>query len=112
MAVADQTVDAIDIDKETGAVVLTIFDAQDWEDEREHLLALQAKINAYFSYIQGGELYEEHPQTEGRPLVINIIQRLEAPPAFERFLAAANDVAAPLDISITHQHFRGRGGAD
>ncbi|MDB5433473.1 MAG: hypothetical protein JWP35_4589 [Caulobacter sp.] len=107
MAVSDQKVDAVGIDHATGSVVLTILDAQDWEDEREHLLALQAKVNAYFSYIQGRELYEDYPQTDGRPVVINIIQRLDPPEAFERFLNAANDVAAPLDITITAQVFEG-----
>jgi hypothetical protein len=110
MAVGDQVVDAVGIDKATGAVVLTILDAQDWEDEREHLLALQAKVNAYFSFIQGGEIYETYPQTEGRPVTIHILQRVEPPSAFHRFLSAANDVAAPLDITITARVFEGGGG--
>jgi hypothetical protein len=110
MAVQDQKVDAVGIDRETGAVILTIFDAQDWEDEREHLLALQAKVNAYFSYIQGGELYEDYPQTLERPLTIHILQRVEPPEAFDRFLSAANAVGAPLDITLTAQVFEGGQG--
>jgi hypothetical protein len=60
-------VDAISTEPATGSVVLTIFNAWEWSDERAHLLALQAKLNAYFDFIQSGQIREAYPSTEGRP---------------------------------------------
>jgi hypothetical protein len=45
-------VDAVGIEKNSDFAVLTILDALDWQDEREHLLALQLKLNAYFGFIE------------------------------------------------------------
>jgi hypothetical protein len=33
-----------------------------WSDEWQHLLALQAKLNAYFDFVQSGQIFEVRPE--------------------------------------------------
>ncbi|WP_369902412.1 DUF6572 domain-containing protein [Bacillus manliponensis] len=68
MALYDvEQVDLISIDNENEEIVyLTIFDALDWEEEHEHALLLQEKINNYLAFIESGEVYETTPETVGK----------------------------------------------
>ena len=52
--------------------VLTITDHLDWEDEGEHLLMLQDKLNHYLEFIEGGQLVEAKPQFKGLPVLIHV----------------------------------------
>lgn len=54
-------VDAAGVEKDTGCVVLTIADDWSWDDQKKHLLALQEKLNAYFNFIESGEMLESYP---------------------------------------------------
>ncbi|PWU17391.1 MAG: hypothetical protein C5B50_11435 [Verrucomicrobia bacterium] len=68
-----KTVDAAGIEKETEFAVLTIADSWDWEDERQHLEALQTKLNAYFNFIESGQIRHSYPEAAGRKVVIEIV---------------------------------------
>jgi hypothetical protein len=57
----------------SGNAVLTISDHLPWDEENEHLILLQDKINAYLGAIEGGELYEAYPKAKGRKIVIRIV---------------------------------------
>lgn len=50
------TIDAAGTDRATGEIVLTIVDAWNWFDEPAHLAALQAKLNAYFGFVEAGQI--------------------------------------------------------
>jgi hypothetical protein len=67
-------IDSISLDKD-GNVVLTISDHLPWDDKNEHLMILQNKINAYLAFIENGELIENYPDADGKPVVINIITK-------------------------------------
>ncbi len=67
------SVDFIGTDGATGAVVLTISDHLDWIDEDEHLSLLQAKINAYLSFVESGELTESYPAAAGKSVRIEVV---------------------------------------
>ncbi|MDR2838508.1 MAG: hypothetical protein LBV49_08135 [Azonexus sp.] len=72
----DQTnvVDAIGIDNVTGDVIITITDHLGWsENESEHLLLLQEKLNAYLIFIEGGQLLDTYPNAKGRAVLIDIV---------------------------------------
>ncbi|QIW20484.1 DUF6572 domain-containing protein [Bacillus thuringiensis] len=59
-------------------VYLTIFDALDWEDEGEHTLLLQDKINTYLTFIENGEIYDTVPELIGKAkFVIRVIAKHE-----------------------------------
>lgn len=62
-------IDAAGIDRNSGSVVLTIADYWDWA----HLLALQAKLNAYFRFIESGQILKSYPEAHGRTVTIEAI---------------------------------------
>jgi hypothetical protein len=100
-------VDAVSTEKDSGTIVLTIFDAWDWDDQREHLLALQAKLNAYFGFVESGQIFEAYPSAVGRTLRIDVISRYPVPDIALTFLEEAAAAASQLNIAITHQTYSG-----
>lgn len=71
------TVDAIGVDKITGDVVLTAIDPSSWEDEEKHIELLQAKLNTYLRFLEGGEIFQTYPQASGRRLLIRVIAQFK-----------------------------------
>jgi hypothetical protein len=68
------TIDFATIDKASGDLWLTISDHLPWdENEENHLLLLQNKLNAYLRFIESGEILSEIPEAKGRNVVINIV---------------------------------------
>ena len=53
-----KVIDVASIDL-NGNAVLTISDHLEWDEQNEHLLTLQNKINAYLGAIENGGLYKE-----------------------------------------------------
>lgn len=102
-------VDALGVESETGHVVLTIADSWSWTDELGHLSALQEKLNAYFKYIESGQVWEECTAGKGRQLRINVVFRFAPPAAAAELLAKAADVASQLDILVSYDTFAGTG---
>lgn len=101
------SVDAIGIDRETGYIVLTIADAWEWSDITAHLQALQAKLNAYFEFIESGQIWESYPSAKQRQLVIDIVMRFPPPSAANQFLSKATVVAKELNVILRHRYFDG-----
>lgn len=105
-------VDAVGIDHDSGEVVLTIADYWDWANEQQHLLALQQKLNAYFHFIESGQIFDSYPQARGRTLTIDIVGRYVFPQVAEHFLAQASRVAEQLEVKIGTRHFPGSVGSE
>ncbi len=57
-------VDAIGKSKIENKVALMIADHLDWENELEHLILLQYKINTYISFIESGQVYDAYPDAK------------------------------------------------
>jgi hypothetical protein len=72
-----EDVDKIDFvtgERQTGDMILTISDHLDWdENEGEHLLVLQKKLNTYLEFIGSGQIYAKVPQAVGRKRVIQVM---------------------------------------
>ena len=100
-------VDAIGTEKTTGDIILTITDSWDWEDEQQHLLALQAKLNSYFNFIESGQIFDEYPNAKGRKLVIDVVTRFPLPEIGVQFLEKANAACADLDVKVRNTYFPG-----
>lgn len=96
-------VDAVGTDKADGDVVLSVIDDLDWDEEPQHLAALQQKLNAYFGFVESGQIYEAYPDAIGRRLRIDIISRTQIPPVGLAFLQKASAAASKLQIVITHR---------
>lgn len=106
------TVDAIGLENETGNVVLTIADSWDWTDKHCHLSALQEKMNAYFEFIESGQVWESYPDAKGRQLKINVVFRFAPPANATEFLAKAADVALEHGAVLGYDTFEGTTDVD
>jgi hypothetical protein len=71
-------VDFILVEPESDTV-LTVSDHLPWDDEKEHLLRLQEKLNAYVRFIESGELYQKWPDAQGRPITIEVVLKHAVP---------------------------------
>lgn len=98
-----EVVDAVGTEEHSGTIVLSIVDGWDWSNERQHLLALQEKLNAYFGFVESEQIYEAYPEANGRPLRIDIIAKHPIPKAALAFLAKASATAAQLNMTVTHR---------
>jgi hypothetical protein len=94
------TVDAIGIDRTSGAAILTIADSWNWADENSHLLALQEKINTYFAFIESGEVFASYPKAANRKMIIEIVGRYPLPESARLFLRRASECAKQLQVEV------------
>ena len=106
------TVDVIGIEDLTGFVVLTIVDVLDWTDDQQHLLALQAKLNAYMNFIESGQIWESYPGSDGRPVVIDIVGRFAVPEAGRVFLERVSSLCAEKQIEIRSRFYPDEGESE
>jgi len=101
-------IDAIDfatIDKASGDLWLTISDHLPWEEnEGNHLILLQNKLNAYLAFIKSGEVFKKVPDAKGRGIVINLVGKFplskEAHSFFEKAQAAVEGAGFRLRFSL------------
>jgi hypothetical protein len=96
-----EVVDAIGTAKDGRTVILNLLDPWDWSDQGRHLLALQAKLNTYFGFVESGQIYKDYPAAVGKALRIDILSRFPLPEIAERFLKEAARVASQLSLTIT-----------
>jgi hypothetical protein len=67
-------VDRIAFNRQNGDVLLVISDHLDWgENEGEHLLALQAKLNTYLEFVESGQLYANYPHANGKRIIFYVV---------------------------------------
>lgn len=92
MSVVDlDKVDAIgqqDDDKSIVGMMLT--DHLDWEQEYEHLMLLQEKINNYLGFIQSGQAQKMYPDTEIRQYRILLFFLYPITENCRKFIEAVN----------------------
>jgi hypothetical protein len=101
------TIDFVSIDKASGEVRLTISDHLDWDKtEGQHLLLLQEKLNAYLRFIESGELYQKYPETNERPVIIQITSKFpmskKAEVFFEKAAGAIDNAGFKLMFKLHH----------
>lgn len=102
MSILDKDkIDSIGISKEGDLVTLAIFDHLDWENEYEHLLMLQDKINLYLIFPESGEVYESYPKAKGKKIGIVVYSKYDLSTKAEEFLnfAYGKVVEAGFDLS-------------
>jgi hypothetical protein len=93
-------IDAVGTDIHTDEVVLSLIDASEW-GSHDHLVALQAKLNSYFAFIETGQLLEDYPNAEGRTVRIDVICRYQPDDAGSAFLAEARATANGASWAMT-----------
>jgi hypothetical protein len=100
-------VDAVGIENDAGEVILTLADPEDWSDERNHLLLLQAKLNAYLRFVESGELMDVYPQAQGRHVSIDVVFRCAVPEVALQFLEQARSAVESAGIGFRFQQWAG-----
>jgi hypothetical protein len=84
------TIDFATIDKVSGDLWLTISDHLPWHDnEGNHLVLLQNKLNAYLRFIESGEVFKKVPDAKGRGIVINLVGKFPLSQKADVFLRRA-----------------------
>jgi len=101
------TIDAIGIENNTDFAILTIADSWDWKDERKHLLALQAKLNACFNFIESGDIWKSYPDAAGRQLIIDVVCRFPIPKIGKDLLSRASEACSILEVLVRSRHYSG-----
>lgn len=65
-------IDGMGKSKKNEELILLITDHLDWENEQEHLLTLQNKINSYLGFIESKQYEETYPNDIFENCVIEI----------------------------------------
>ena len=55
--------------------MLTISDHLPWDENNEHLLVLQAKLNSYLIFIESGEIFESYPTAKNKSFIIDVVMK-------------------------------------
>jgi hypothetical protein len=100
-------VDAIGIENDSGLAVLTVVDAWDWQHEKEHLVALKAKLNAYVNFVESGQIWEAYPDAADRHVVIDVVGRFPMPQAGVELLRSVSEACTDIGIKIRNRHYEG-----
>lgn len=110
MAVDDpDQIDAIGVERTTGAIVLTITDHLPWDDASDHLTRLHEKLNRYLEFVENGQIFDAYPEAKRNSTLRIDVQCLH-PPLTEglHFLERARDmiVARGMDLRWVHDEQR------
>jgi len=81
-----QIIDAVGICKQTGCVVLSLMDEENWDDEADHMKLLQDKLANYLRFVESGDMHKAYPKAQGRAARIEIRGRCRPPEQAHRFL--------------------------
>lgn len=95
-------VDIIRVNNKTGICTLTIVDSLEWNDENEHLLLLQEKINTYLSFIESGEIYTTYAPSKGKKFEINIRFKNSITEKCVLFLEQASQIVSDAGFVLNH----------
>lgn len=102
------SLDAIGVDRESGAVVLTLMDAWDWSDALTHADALEAKLDAYFAFVESGEIFKSYPTAKNRRVVIDVVTRFPLPPLGKSIVDRAAVIGRSLGVLVKAREVAGK----
>src|SRR5688572_11098013 len=100
-------VDQLGIERGTGHVLLILVDEEDWDDDDQHILLLQDKLNRYLAFIETGEVYETtidgRSIPRGVPVKVRILAKREPTARGNEFLAFARETFAGAGFTLEHK---------
>lgn len=108
------TIDWLSLGKEKRQITLTIVDDLDWNEENEHLLLLQEKLNAYLAFVESGDILSHSERLgcdpkESIPIQVSIVAKFEPSERARELLSYARTTFEGVGISLTHRVFRAPG---
>jgi hypothetical protein len=100
-------IDSIGIDRNTGDALLKISDHLDWdENEGEHLLVLQDKLNTYLEFVQSGEIYARYPRAVGKKIVFYVMAKFALSDEARKFYRFAEAAVQEYGCTLRFVHFK------
>jgi hypothetical protein len=99
-------IDFTTIDPASGDVYLVVSDHLGWEQEGEHLLLLQEKLNSYLACIESGELYAKFPKAIGRRIVIQVTGKFPLSNEAHKFYRLAGKAIEDAGFSLIFKHLK------
>lgn len=97
-----EQIDKIDFISKTDEekVELTISDHLEWDEENNHILVLQNKINAYLDYIQNGQILEVYPNLKNKDIIISLMMKYNPNEKALAFLNHCDEFMETLDLAF------------
>lgn len=93
-------IDGMGKSKENAELILLITDHLDWENEQEHLVILQNKINSYLGFIESKQYAEVYPTDNFENCVIEIHFKNGMPENCFKFLDVVANQVEEFNIKI------------
>ncbi len=99
-------IDRVEVEKDTGHILLTIIDDLNWVDEDEHIAELQAKLNTYLAFIESGDIFArlreklDRPIPHTSPIKIYVRARHPISDLGQQFFAYAQNAFAEAKVAL------------
>ena len=93
-------IDAMSMSKDGQGLMLMLADHLDWNNEQEHLILLQGKINAYLGFIESNQYSETYPDTAFEYYVIEVSSKYKAPENCLKFFEVINTQLREYKIQV------------
>lgn len=93
-------VDAMGISKDGKGLILLLTDHLDWQNEAEHLMLLQDKINAYLGFIESKQYLNTYPDIAIEYYVIDIRFKYKVTENCLKFLDVINTQLREHNIQV------------
>lgn len=97
-----QVIDIISSAPDGSSTTLTATDHLEWGG-REHLMAIQEKLNAYLAFIESGEIFDSYPIAKGTELRIEVVCKYEPDEEGRKFLALCGDAILNAGFSFGYR---------
>ena len=83
-----------------GKVMLTISDHLPWDENNEHLLVLQAKLNSYLIFIESGEIFESYPTAKNKSFIIDVVMKYKPNKVALVFLTRTKETFENIGVQL------------
>lgn len=100
--VENKTVDGMALTDDKKGIILLITDHVNWEDEYQHLLMLQEKINVYISFLEEKQYMETYKDECIKYGIIEIHFLYNLTSNAEKFLQSVQNQVAKLGVKIQY----------
>jgi hypothetical protein len=100
-------VDRLAFNRTNGDVLLVISDHLDWdENEGEHLLALQGKLNTYLEFVESGQLYAKYPRAIGKKIIFFVVGKFPLSDEASKLYRLAGKAIQDYGYSLQFVHHK------
>lgn len=73
-----EQVDVVTMSADGSTIILSLVETRTWDSTGQHLIDLQAKVNAYLDFVETGQLVERYPEAKGKKVLFRL-HSVEAP---------------------------------